>query len=667
MLCYNQGSRCLDGVRSMSALDKKLAGLNSNVDIIKHIVYYLGPITMKDIAIKMSEVMLSFQPDRKNVEQFIKPILQKCEYYTKDGQKWDVIVERIPEHVVLPKVMQDEQRLLYERELRSRLAVALNARVKAICIELERDANLKKFDGKWGLKRWEIVNDTAYDVMKTQEKALTIKEILALIADVTGKAIDSIVFDPRGDRRFVQERKAWLPRELADKLKSDKTAAASVKVRQEQVELSLEGSFMQAQTGSRESARSSKGSGKVKLRKMMQQEAKQALKDREALVAPVEVDLATELSQEQEFDIDHDGTSFNRVEPSMKERSLTAKERESINAFVKKLVDMGDVSVGTNISQVLREPLSLHKIISLLRLKYLPYITDRVSIPDDYYHFASELVAPHPGMSVLNPAAQAGAFATQVLNVVFDRLEGAAWAPFGTHIEVAQRDNVRYKIHVQGTPLHKKSQEDFLISQNDLVDYFILNNLAVIESDRLLAQAAQYNMRLSGFPNVYVTAKDFLSQLPEIFSERANENNEVSVRFDLIFSNLTFIKSHNFAANYIDQILRLLDQDGVACLFVLRDLLQLLKDHDFMEDVINKYRFRYIFHCPQIDTRNHVSLLVIKHKDAGADVGDTPLITASVKDVKDLSNILVDLARGVRQSAFYEVLGEESTRRVLTK
>ena len=112
------------------------------------------------------------------------------------------------------------------------------------------------FDGKWGLKRWEIVNDAAYDLMKTQDKALTIKEVLALLADVTGKGIDDIVFDPRGDRRFVQERKAWLPRELADKLKSDKNAAASVKVRQEQVKLALEGSFMQAQTGSRGSARS---------------------------------------------------------------------------------------------------------------------------------------------------------------------------------------------------------------------------------------------------------------------------------------------------------------------------------------------------------------------------------------------------------------------------
>ncbi len=651
----------------MSALDKKLAGLNSNVDIIKHIVYYLGPIAMKDIAAKMSEVMLSFQPDKKSIDQFIKPILQKYDYYTKDGRIWDVVLEKVPEHAILPKVMQDEQRPLYEREMRSRMAVALKTRVKAICIELNRDPNLKKFDGKWGLKRWEIVNDAAYELMKAQDKALTIKEVLALLANLTGKKVEDIVFDPRGDRRFVQERKAWLPRELADKLKSDQRAAASVKVRQEQVKLALEGSFVQAQTGSRGGVRLDRGSGKVKLRKMLQQEVKQALKDREALVAPVEVDLAAELSQEQEFDSDLDATSFNRVETSMKERSLSIKERESITSFVKKLVEMGDVSVGTNISQVLREPLSLHKIVSLLKLKYLPFITDRVIIPDDYYHFASELVAPHPGMSVLNPAAQAGAFATQVLNVVFDRLEGAAWAPFGTHIEVAQRDSVRYKIHVQGTPLHKKSQEDFLISQNDLVDYFILNNLAVVESDRLLAQAAQYNMRLSGYPNVYVTAKDFLSQLPEIFSERANEKNEVSVRFDLIFSNLTFVKSHNLAANYIDQILRLLDRDGVACLFVLRDLLQLLKDHDFMDDVIKGHDFRYIFHYPQIDTRNRVSLLVIRHKDARTDAADTTLVTASVKDVKDLSNILVDLARGVRQGAFYEVLKQESTRRALTK
>jgi hypothetical protein len=649
----------------MSSLEKKLAGLNSNVDIIKHIVYYLGPVTMQDIARKMSEVMLSFQPDRKSIEQFIKPILSKCDYYTKDGQKWDIIVEKVPEHAALPQVMQEEQRLLYERELRSRLAIALGSKVKSVCIELERDPNLKKFDGKWGLKRWELVNDSAYELMKKRDKPLTAKEVLTMLAEDKGEDIENIVFDPRGDRRFVQERKAWWPRELAEKAKSDRTAAASVKVRQEPVELELEGSFKQAQSSNKKSGRASRRKGKVKLRKMMQQEAKQALKDREALVTPVEVDLAAELSQEQEFDSDLVATSYNQVESSMKERSLSAKERENITAFVNQLVEMGDVSVGAGVNQVLREPLSLHKIVSLLKLKYLPYITDRVIIPDDYYRFAGELVAPHPGVSVLNPAAQAGAFATQMLNVTFERLEGAAWAPYGTHIEVVQRDGVRYKIHVQGTPLHKKSQEDFLISQNDLVDYFILNNLAVLESDKLLARSAQYNMRLSGFPNVYVTAKDFLSQLPEVFSERANENNEVSVRFDLVFSNLTFIKEHNLAANYIDQILRLLDLEGVACLFVLRDLLQLLRDHDFMEDVIGGFDFRYVFHCPQIDTRNPVSMLVIKHKDPTADAAASSLVTATVKDVKDLSNILVDLARGVRQSAFYEVLKQESVRRIL--
>ncbi len=650
----------------MSALEKKLAGLSSNVDIIKHIVYYLGPVTMQDIASKMAEVMLSFQPDRKSIEQFIKPILNNCDYYTKDGQKWDVVVEKVPEHAVLPEVMRNEQRLLSERELHSRLAAALGTKVKAVCISLDRDPNVVKVDGKWGLKQWELVNDTAYELMKKQDKPLTPKEILALVAEHTGKDINNIVFDPRGDRRFVQERKAWWLRELADKAKSDKSAAASVKVRQEPVELELEGSFRQAQTSARGSTRANRGKGKVKLRKMMQQEARRALKDREALVTPVEVDLADELSQEQEFDSDLDATSYNQVEPSMKERSLSAKERESITAFVRQLVEMGDISVAAGVSQVLREPLSLHKIVSLLKLKYLPYITDRVIVPDDYYRFAGELVAPHPGVSVLNPAAQAGAFATQMLNVVFERLEGAAWAPYGTHIEVVQRDGVRYKIHVQGTPLHKKSQEDFLISQNDLVDYFILNNLAVIESDKLLARAAQYNMRLSGFPNVYVTAKDFLSQLPEVFSERANENNEVSVRFDLVFSNLTFIKEHNLAANYIDQVLRLLDREGVACVFVLRDLLQLLKGHDFMDDIIGGYDFRYVFHCPQIDTRNPLSMLVIKHKGPAGDAEETSLVTATVKDVKDLSNILVDLARGVRQSAFYEILKQESALRVLT-
>jgi hypothetical protein len=649
-----------------ASLEKKLQGLSSNVDIIKHIVYYLGPISTEDIAAKMAEVMLSFQPDAKTIDQYISPILQNCDYYKLEDGKWNVIIEKVPEHKVLPQVLQDEHRLLYDRELRSRIAIALDMKAKSVCIEFTRDPNLKATGTKWGLKNWEIVNDKAHELMQKQESPLSIKEILQLVSHAISKKPEDIVFDPRGDNRFIQERKAWIVRDLADKRQKERSALSVVTVRQEKVAMELENSFVNATTTTtKREAKQEHDSSKVKLRKQMRQEVQAALKEREAFVAPVEVDLAEELSQDQEYVTPLDATSFNRVEPSMKERSLSLKERETVSAFVTSLVEMENITAGADSTQAEREPLSLHKIIGLLKAKYLPYATERVAIADEYYRFACELVTPHPGMSVLNPSGIAGGFAIQMLNSVYDRLEGAAWAPHGAHIEVAQRDNVRYKIFVEGTPLHKKSQDDFLISQNDLVDYFIVNNMAVVEGDRMLAQAAQTCLRLAGFPNVYVAAKDFLSQLPEVFSEPANEANEISQRFDLVFGNVTFIKSHNLTANYLDQVFRLLDREGVACIFLLRDVLRLLKDHDFMRDMAAKHDFRYVFHFPQIDTRNEVSLIVLRRKVAYTDAPEAHLVSATIKDPKALNNILLDLARGAKQSAFYEVNKQESARRIL--
>jgi len=352
------------------------------------------------------------------------------------------------------------------------------------------------------------------------------------------------------------------------------------------------------------------------------------------------------------------------VEPSIKERSLSPKEREAISSFVNKLIEMDDRGVGLNISTLRREPLSSHKVINLLRLKYLPFFTERVIIPDEHCHFASELAACHPGQSVMNVSAHAGAFATQVLNVVFERLDGAAWAPYGSQIEVAQRDGVRYRIPISGTPLQRKTQEDFLLEQTDLIDYFVENNFVVIEGDPLLAQAAAYSMRLSGYPGVYVAAKDFLSQLPEVFSQRSDDN-EVSLRFDLIFGNLTLTKSHNLTANYLDQTVRLLERDGVVAVFVLKELVRLLKGHDFMDELVATHDFRYVCEFPKIDSVTDVLLLVFKKKPAVEPETPAPLVHAVVKDVKLLGSVIMDLARGIRQSAYYEKLTQESVKRVL--
>jgi hypothetical protein len=186
----------------------------------------------------------------------------------------------------------------------------------------------------------------------------------------------------------------------------------------------------------------------------------------------------------------------------------------------------------------------------------------------------------------------------------------------------------------------------------------------VIEGDPLLAQAAAYSMRLSGYPGVYVAAKDFLSQLPEVFSQRSDDN-EVSLRFDLIFGNLTLTKSHNLTANYLDQTVRLLERDGVVAVFVLKELVRLLKGHDFMDELVATHDFRYVCEFPKIDSVTDVLLLVFKKKPAVEPETPAPLVHAVVKDVKLLGSVIMDLARGIRQSAYYEKLTQESVKRVL--
>jgi|GEM_PF-1682587 len=653
----------MDDVRKQ--LGKKLAGLTSNVTIIKFIVYYLGPVTVDEIADLMSEVMFSFSRTPESVDQYITPILKKQGYYREDEGRWSIIQEKQPEHRALPELMKAERRLLFEREVRSRLATAFGCRVKEICIELDRDARLKRFDGKWGLKEWRVVNDEAHQVLKEHRSPLTEKELLAQIVAELEVPEGKLVFDPRGDRRFVSERKTWGLRAWSGEAAKAKRTAVQVAGSREPVELALEQSFLQARTESREKPRSTRVAAKVKLKKAAQQQARDLLRERAAPVVPVEADLATKLSQVQAGGESLEATSFNRVESSMKERSLSSRDRESILGFIQQLTEMDDKSVGVNAVKLRREPLSTHKIISLLKLKYLPYFTQRLVIADDYCRFAAELTVPHPGQAVLNPAAHAGEFATHVLTTVFERLEGAVWAPHGKEIEVVQRDGVRYRLPLEGTPLAKKAREDFLISQTDLLDYFLGNNFAAIEVDPLLAQAAKYNLWLSGFPGVYLSTRDFLTQLPEVFGEPPNRDNEVSLRFDLVFSNFTFLESHNLAANYLDQAVRLLESGGIGAFFLLRDMLRLLKGHEFMRDLQQQHAFRYVFSFPQLEAGREVVLVVLQRQKEEA--GEVPLISGEVKDLKALANILVDLAHNVRQSAFYEVLNQDSVSRVLTK
>ncbi len=647
-------------------IERRLKGLTSNTTIIKHIVYNLGPISAKDIAQIISKVLLSFKPDEDGIKNNILPILKSNNYYREVNDKWEVVVEEFPEHKVLPELFAREHSILTEREVRNKIADALSIRTKEVCIDLERDANVKRFNGGWGLKKWKLVNDEAVEILKQHESPLSKKEILQLIAEKYKKPLENIVISPEFDSRFVQERKAWTLKEYVQSRKS-KAYEKELKIRRDDVHLELEDSFLKAQGLIKKEPEKELTPGtkmKVKLRKPPREQIELALKERELHVKPIEADLAAELSSAQTATSAAEVTSYNRVEHSLKERSLSPKEREAIISFVSQLLELEDKAVVQNLNRLKREPLSLHKILNLLRLKYVPYFTERVVIGEDYYKFAAELITPIPGQTVINPSAYDALFAVEVLSAVYERLEGAAWAPHGNEIEIVQKDGIRSRINIENTSLLKKAQEDFLITQTDILDYFVENNFVCIEYDKLIAQCAKYVLRLAGFPNVYLANRDFLSELAEVFGETPNEQNEISLKFDLVFGNFTFLKSHNLSANYIDQSLRILEERGVCAFFVLKEVMKLLKDHPMFEEMRMKHFFRYVFNFPQVENVNDVLLVVLRKKAPNEDL-NVPLITANVKDVKDLRYILVDLAREIKQSSYYESLSQDSVRRVL--
>jgi len=431
------------------------------------------------------------------------------------------------------------------------------------------------------------------------------------------------------------------------------------------VKLELENSFREAQVSSRRTrARQVPEKGlKVKLRKAVKPDVQELLRERELHVIPVEAQVPGKEPPPIPSPPEVDTSTYHRVEHSPKERGLSPREREAINSFVNQLISLEDRGVGVSIAKIRRDPLSIYKILNLLKLKYVPYFTERIMISDDYYRFAAELVTPHPGQAVINPSAYDGLFAIAVLDQVYSRLENALWAQVDSEFEVVQADGVKYRLAIEGTNLEKKVRGDLLLTQTDFLDYFIENNFASIEGDRLLAQSAKYNLRLAGFTNIYLANRDFLSQLPEVLGEPPNEQNEVSMRFDLVFGNFTFLKSPNLAANYLDQSLRLLDKEGVGAFFVAWDLLLLLKDNPFMEEVYAHHNVRYLFHFPKLEGIADAALIVLQRKlDTETAV---PAVTATVKDVKELRYILVDLARGIKKSSYYEAVKQEGVSKLI--
>ena len=153
----------------------------------------------------------------------------------------------------------------------------------------------------------------------------------------------------------------------------------------------------------------------------------------------------------------------------------------------------------------------------------------------------------------------------------------------------------------------------------------------------MLARAARVITRLSGHENAYIVSKDFLTELPEVFSLPPNEDNEISMRFDYVAGNLTFAQDANLAANYLDQSLKLLAPGGRCGVLGLSELLVLLKEHQLIGEFLKGKAVTHFVRLPVIEGRHNVVLLVVESLvDPDREV---PIISSRVTDFKSANTL----------------------------
>lgn len=633
----------------------------SNVDLIRRFVFEHQPITALDLAAHVRREMVSIPDDATALARYVMPVLKAQPYFREADGKWEVILDLMPEYRVLSEVMREEHRLLYERDVRSKIAAKLGMKVLTVVLDLERAPQMKRFGSMWGLSDWVLVNDQAAEVLKLHPNGMSEKDLHKTVSDRSHIDPKLAILHLAGDKqkRFVFDRKLWYLKEEYDKIKAASTEQVMTlpQLKTKEIDKVLEGSFLEAQTARGDEAKpGEERAAKARLKKALKKQAQDIIEHREDL-APRPEDFAARLSQVlSAAGVDDYGVrSFQRIEAATKERGLSPKEREEIQQFVDGLLAQETVGVGAPLQSVINAPLSARKMQDVLRLKHLEYTRDRVVIPAEFYRLLVELLRPRIDESILNPACFEGNFAVELFNHLFDSLEGAAWAFVDDNsnlLEIVQPDGVRLRIDARDSALLETAKDKFLVNQAGLLNHYLANyKYTGLESDRVLARAARVITRLSGFEKVYISSRDFLTELPEVFGLPANEENEVPLRFDCIGGNFTYTQDANLAANYLDQSLRLLAPQGRLGVFVLAELLRLLKQHALLGEFLRGNAVTHYIRLPLIEGRQEVLLLMMR----ALEPGETPpqIVHAVVEDFKSANLLGNTLQRGGEESELY--------------
>ncbi|MCB1216266.1 hypothetical protein KDL44_02675 [bacterium] len=635
----------------------------SNVDVIRRFVFENQPANLDDIAAAVNAEMIHPVEIERARERYVLPVLRSQPYFreTKDGQ-WETINDKMPEYSVLEQVMREEQAQMYERDVRSRIARKLGWKVNTVVIDLEKAAGLVKQKSWWGMKDWVLCNDVAEEILRGHPNGMSEKDLMKAVVEKSKLAEDKVILNLKGDlkKRFGQDRKNWFLKELMKAKEEEKvksSAVMAVPEKSEDIDSLLEGSFLDAQSAFKtEEKRSATElqTGKSRLKKALKKQAMEVLEQREDTARPE--DLAARMNRMlQDAGIEEERfNSFQYLDSSARERGLSPREREEIQQFIDQLLEHETVAVGVNEDSIVNAPLSVKKINDILRIKYLNYTRDRVLIPNEFYRLLVTILKPGINDNTLHPACLEGNMTTEMLRWMMNRLENAAWALVddGSNIEVVQADGQRFRLAQTEKSLIEKARDRFIVSQMDLIDHFINYRYTGIEADKVLALAARINCRVSGFDDTYIVSKDFFSELPEVFNQTANDDNDIPNRFDVILGNYIFAQDANLAANYLDQSIKLLNPGGRLGIFVEPELLVLLQQHGLLGEFLSGMAVTHYIRLPLIEGRHDVVLLVLSSL---AYDGEKPgqIITAELADSKAAVSLAAALDRGEGEGTYF--------------
>ncbi|MCC7479539.1 hypothetical protein IT575_13935 [bacterium] len=638
----------------------------SNVDIIRQFVFKRSvleqtPVSLAEVGAELRSHLKSIRSEEDAQQRYALPVLKAQSYFRQNGELWEIELEAMPEYKALPEVFREQRQFLYERDVKSKVAQKLGWKVAVVVLELERAEGLQKLGSRWGLAEWHLVNEEAVEVLKQYPGGLSEKDLLKHICERMQISPDIAILQPAIDRRFVSERKLWLLKEQADKKQTQASAAATVPKRKtKDVELVLESGFQEALI----STRGDEGGGederlvKSRLRKAQVKQAQEILEQREDL-QPKQEDFAAKLSQVlSAAGVDDYGVmSFHRVEPAPKERGLEPAERQEMQKFINQLMELETVNTSVSAAAVANAPLSARKMQDVLRLKYAPYTTERAVIPNELYRALIEIVKPSIQQSLLHPSCFEGNLSVELFNYLYEKLEGSAWAltEDDRRVELVQPDGTRFILSGLDKQFIDRARDRFLITQKDLIEFYLSEKYTAIEHNKVLARAGRIITRLSGFENVYIYSNDFLSELPEVFGLDANDENEIPQRFDLVIGNFTFEGDPNLAANYLELSLHLLNQGGRCAVFVLYELLVLLKERALLGEFLQGRAVTHFLRLPQLEGRHNVVALVMESLPAGQRQ-EQPIVSADIADIKSGIALASALRDGTGKGDLYKTV-----------